>query len=381
MNKEDNANMEFNIYEISDEDSIKQKEPKKQKINKKIKNNNSNLYKDKSNFNIENSLNLFKEKINNKIVCSSFNDYIDNNKQINYDSLSCRYDSFFFIYANVIYPHTLNNENKNNNLINFNKIAEILLKANFKEKNLGFWKIIEKYKLDNIGILEPKNNPFNFDNIGSVYKFFNNNSIFCLKDRLKRFCSLCTYNINIEEYFNSYITINLEELNKYKNIEDKIHDLLIVSYCSCPVCGINYINKLEKDEKYKYCFKSSFEIISYPKYIFFLFDMEVSDNSLINYENLKQNQNKILSLLRYQFNFDNKRYRLLGIINMPQFNHYNSCIINCNYNNNYVQINKNFYCDCKVNNSEIYSENFEQNNIKNYLKKYFIVSGIYVYEI
>ena len=31
---------------------------------------------------------------------------------------------------------------------------------------------------------------------------------------------------NIEEYFNSYITINLEELNKYKNIEDKIHDLL-----------------------------------------------------------------------------------------------------------------------------------------------------------
>lgn len=65
---------------------------------------------------------------------------------------------------------------------------------------------------------------------------------------------------------------------------------------------------------------------------------------------------------------------------MPQFNHYNSCIINCNYNNNYVQINKNIYCDSKDNNSEIYSENFEQNNIKNYLKKYFIVSGIYVYE-
>ena len=108
--------------------------------------------------------------------------------------------------------------------------------------------------------------------------------------------------------------------------------------------------------------------------------MEVSDNSLINYENLKQNQNKILNLLRYEFNFDNKRYRLLVTINMPQFNHYNSWIINCNYNNNYIQINKNIYCDSKDNNSEIYSENFEQNNIKNYLKKYFIVSGIYVYE-
>ena len=132
----------------------------------------------------------------------------------------------FFIYANVIYPQTLNNENKNNNLINFNKIAEILIKSNFKEKNLGFWKIIEKYKIDNIGILDSKNKSFNFDNIRSVYKFFNNNSIFCLKYKLKRYCSLCTYIINIEEYFNSYITINLEELNKYKNIEDKIHDLL-----------------------------------------------------------------------------------------------------------------------------------------------------------
>ena len=91
---------------------------------------------------------------------------------------------------------------------------------------MGFWKIIEKYNIDNIGILDSINKPFDFDNIGSVYKFFNNNSIFCLKYKLKRFCSLCTYNINLEEYFNSYITINLEELNKYKNIEDKIHDLL-----------------------------------------------------------------------------------------------------------------------------------------------------------
>lgn len=179
---------------------------------------------------------------------------------------------------------------------------------------MGFWKIIEKYNIDNIGILDSINKPFDFDNIGSVYKFFNNNSIFCLKYKLKRYCSLCSYIINIEEYFNSYITINLEELTKYKNIDDKIHDLLIVTDCSCPVCGINFINKLEKDEKYKYCFKNNFEIISYPKYIIFLFDMEVSDNSLINYENLKHNQNKILNLLRYEFNFDNKRYRLLGII-------------------------------------------------------------------
>ena len=45
---------------------------------------------------------------------------------------------------------------------------------------------------------------------------------------------------------------------------------------------------------------------------------------------------------------------------MPQFNHYNFCIINCNYKNNYVQINKNIYCDSKDNNSEIYSEKFEK---------------------
>lgn len=80
---------------ISDEDIIKQEEPLKNKFIKNKKNNNSSLYKVKSNQNIENSLNNFNEKINNKIFFPSIKDYIANNKWISYDSLSCRYDSFF----------------------------------------------------------------------------------------------------------------------------------------------------------------------------------------------------------------------------------------------------------------------------------------------
>ena len=71
----------------------------------------------------------------------------------------------------------------------FNEISKKLLEIDNNDKNLGFWKILEKYNLDKIGILSNINNPFIFDTITAVYKFFNTSNDFCIFYTLKRECT------------------------------------------------------------------------------------------------------------------------------------------------------------------------------------------------
>lgn len=70
----------------------------------------------------------------------------------------CRYDAFFFIYANII-MNNLKIKSKNNCILCFNKIGEILLDINETYKKLGFWNIIQKFNLDSIEIVNDNNNP------------------------------------------------------------------------------------------------------------------------------------------------------------------------------------------------------------------------------
>ena len=55
--------------------------------------------------------------------------------------------------------------------MNINNIANQILNLKEYEKQLGFWEIINKYNLDNIGIFKPNNNPKLFDWITSVFKY------------------------------------------------------------------------------------------------------------------------------------------------------------------------------------------------------------------
>ena len=82
---------------------------------------------------------------------------------------------------------------------------QILSLEEEEEKLLGFWEIIKKYNLDNIGIFNDDNKPYQFDNINSVFKYFNNNDIFCIKYHLKRLGNKCNYSIHLEEYYNAEI--------------------------------------------------------------------------------------------------------------------------------------------------------------------------------
>ena len=66
-----------------------------------------------------------------------------------------------------------------------------------------------------------------------------------------------------------------------------------MSDSSYPICSINFIYKIYNEEKNKFCFKTNIEILSYPQFLLFLFDTEISSDIFINYENLKKCQNKI----------------------------------------------------------------------------------------
>lgn len=89
-----------------------------------------------------------------------------------YDN-SCRYNSFFYIYTNVFFSKIKNKENITS-IKCFNDISNKILNSNEFDKKLGFWAIIEKYKLDKVAILSKKFNHTIFDSITSFYKFLDN---------------------------------------------------------------------------------------------------------------------------------------------------------------------------------------------------------------
>ena len=68
-----------------------------------------------------------------------------------YDTNSCRYDAFFFIYCNVIQPF-IEPLDKTENLISLNRIYTELMNIKDEDKKLGFWNIIKKYNLEYLDI-------------------------------------------------------------------------------------------------------------------------------------------------------------------------------------------------------------------------------------
>ena len=90
-----------------------------------------------------------------------------NNKWINYKFNSCHYDSFFFIYCNVIYPY-IRDIGKTSYIISLDKIALQLLASKNEDKHLGFWDLIKKYNLDELGIFKKVNKPISKDYVVDV---------------------------------------------------------------------------------------------------------------------------------------------------------------------------------------------------------------------
>ena len=124
-------------------------------IDKKIIKKVSNIkYKPKSTQNI----------INKSILNNDINNNI---KWLVYDSYSCRYDSFLFIYIFCI-KRLLEENNKyiNDNIQIINIISNEILNANYNGVNLKIWDIIDKNK-KNYEFLLYNNKDFN-----TIMQFF-----------------------------------------------------------------------------------------------------------------------------------------------------------------------------------------------------------------
>ena len=125
-------------------------------------------------------------------------------------------------------------------------------------------------------------------------------------------------------------------------------------------------------------FKTTTINIIYPKFLIINFDLENSGDINLNYNNLKNNQSKILALLNYNISLENKNYNLIGSINMLDYNHYSSIVINSKIEIAYISKYKNFYNDVYINDSEIISEDFNFNNLYSYMENNIIISAFYL---
>ena len=107
------------------------------------------------------------------------------------------------------------------------------------------------------------------------------------------------------------------------------------------------VEKMYQKNQDVLCLKIKYNIVSYPNFIFFIFDFQ--------YFELKNNKAQISKLIedRIILNLDDE-YKLSGIISVPSFNHYKTII----FNPIGLSINTNF------NPSKIYHHDGSDNNGK-----------------
>ena len=155
--------------------------------------------------------------------------------------------------------------------------------------------------------------------------------------------------------------------------------LFNIADCTCAVCGLSLSEiRIPLNERKKLStFTTVVTKVEYPKFLILHFDLENNNSSSVNYDILKNYQNKILDILSFNIILNNKIYELKGLINMYSDDHYTASIINSKLNTLYVKKNKNYFNDAFHNNSKIYEQDFILEDLKNFMKKNVIISAIY----
>jgi len=264
---------------------------------------------------------------------------------------NCRYNSFITIFYFTISSFITNIKDKK--LIFLNELNELILKLSKEVNEKNYIDIIiflQKNKFDSNNSLidqiikeddEKKKeiliNQMNADTsidfnssgyAAQLLSIFKNIDYFCIKESKSTECILCGKKLLEDNLDNKpFIQINNNDMN-----EKYIYNILLKRYkelytydCEC--------RKNSKEDVL--CAKIKYNILSYPKILFVLFDMTFSD--LTNYKDniFKLVEEKII------LNF-NVEYKLSGIISCPSYNHYNSIIFNPIGSN----IDQNFTSNC-----------------------------------
>ena len=189
-----------------------------------------------------------------------------------------------------------------------------------------------------------KDNKIDYNSSGFVaqlFSIFQNVKEFCIIESRKKECVICgknTLDDNLDNKPFIYITLeDLKEKNIFNIILKKYKEIYTYD-CDCRKGSSEDI----------LCTKVKYNIISYPKILFVLFDM--------NYKDLYENKNQIFKLIEENIILNiNVEYKLTGIIGCPSFNHYNTIIFNpigCNIDKNF-RSNFIYYHDGALNDGRI----------------------------
>ena len=250
---------------------------------------------------------------------------------------NCRYNAFITLFYFTISPFLTAQKDKNlillnelNNLIlklaenindnNYYDIIIFLQKNKFDSNNAKIDEILkeddEKLKEELIKKLKI-DDTLDFTSSGyaaQLFSIFNNYSYFCLKENKESECILCG-NKKIEEIeeMQPFIFINTNNINN-----TSIFNIFLSKYKEI----YSYACECRKDHKEDVlCLKIKYNIVSYPLFLFILFDFQYTELAKYKEKIYKLLEEKIILNLRTE-------YRLIGMICAPHINHYNTIIFN-----------------------------------------------------
>ena len=267
-------------------------------------------------------------------------------------SNNCRYNAYITLFYFIITPFL--EKVKDKTLIKLNQLNGLVLKLAEDVNDINYYNIIiylQKNKFDTnnkkideiINEINENKKELLIKNLkiddtidftsseqaAQLFSIFNNNLKFCIKENKSSECFICGKKtlINIDE-LQPFTFINNNNINNtsiFNIFLDKYKE--IYSYaCECR-------KNLPKNEDVL-CLKIKYNIISYPEFLFIIFDFQYS--GLVDYKE------KIFKLLDDIIVLNiNIEYKLSGIIAVPSYNHYNTII----FNPSGVTINKEFTPD------------------------------------
>ena len=255
-------------------------------------------------------------------------------KFLKWNTNSCRYDSFFFIYCFSIHQYIKNDKLYNDNeiFLLIEKIADILLKANKKKLKEGIWTILEKTKINSCDLTTDKNNYKAFNTILQVINLLKNIDIFCVQYNVYEGCSICKEPANFINYLSPSISITKSDLLNNVSIETLIKNKLTNIKSACINC--DYQNDIVVSNDYFKIFSN----IRLPKFLFINFDfIENYDN--VEFANNLEHEKAVYDLriqydhLIYEYLFNDIKiygfkYELIGLITTPTEDHYTAILFN-----------------------------------------------------
>ena len=135
----------------------------------------------------------------------------------------------------------------------------------------SIWKLIEKYKINDLDLTSKKFNYRSLDIIVQPIKLLSNTDVFCIKYKLIKGCSNCKIHKIEESFYTPYIDINIDDIINNNSLEITLGNIFKNTNNVYDKCG--YDSKLKiYNEKSPSCYNIFMEL-NYPPILFLLFEL------------------------------------------------------------------------------------------------------------